>query len=117
MPLRHSASSGQALGYYSPGNTPALGLVSEVMVGDDRPPGIPLGRSYQQVRDFSLKHRVSWKPDGVPDLFQFQVLLHLGLGKSGITPEQHPPSPLLVSFQHRLKEFLPALDAMDVAGS
>jgi len=40
MPLRSSAISGQALGYYWPGNTPTLDLVIEVMVRDDRPPNV-----------------------------------------------------------------------------
>ena len=41
------------LGHHSSGYSPALGPVSEVMVGDDRPPGRPLSGPYQQVRDLS----------------------------------------------------------------
>ena len=43
--------------------------------------------------------------------------VHLWLAKGGITPEQQPPSLPLVSFHHRLKEFLPAIGTMHVSGS
>ena len=46
-------------GHHSSGYIPALGLVDEVVIGDDGLRGRPLSRPYQQVRDFSLKYRVS----------------------------------------------------------
>ena len=69
------------------------------------------------MRDYSLKHLIGGKSDGVPDLLLFQILVHLWLGKSSVTPEQQPQSFLLVSFHHRLKKSLLAIGAMDVAGS
>ena len=47
------------LGHHSSGNIPTVGLVSEIVIGDDGLSGRPLSRPYQQVRDFSLKYRVS----------------------------------------------------------
>jgi len=47
----------------------------------------------------------------------FQILVHLGLAKGGITPKQKPQSLLPVSFHHRLKEFLLAIGTVDVAWS
>jgi hypothetical protein len=104
------------LGDHSPGQVPALGLVSEVMVGDNRPPGRPLGRPCQQVGYFPTQHFVGWQPDGVADLSGLQIFVKFRLGEGDICSEQQPQPLLPVSFHHRLKEFLPALGAMDVAG-
>ena len=73
MPLHPSAGSGQVLGYYSPEITPALGLVSEVMVGDDPPPGRPLGSIYELG----------------PDRFKFlSAIIQYNNTQAGHTPAQ-----------------------------
>ncbi len=43
-------------GYDSPRNIPTLGLVSEVVIGDDGLSRGPLGGPYQQARYFPLKN-------------------------------------------------------------
>ena len=74
---------------------------------------------FELTRCFGERSRTCWYdlPGGVPNRLLFQVLVHLRLPKGGITREQQPQSLFLVSFHHRLKEFLPALGVMDVAGS
>src|SRR5918999_2710656 len=80
------------LGYHSPGNTPTLGLVSEVMVGDDRSPGRPLGRPYQQVRYFSLKQHVSESRMAYPIFFCSKYRYTSGLAKAA-SPRDNSRSP------------------------
>jgi hypothetical protein len=80
MPLR--------LGHYSPRSIPTLDLMGEVVIGDDRLPGWPLSRRYQQVRDCPLQHFVGGQPDGVADLSGLPVVVKFRLGESGIGSEQ-----------------------------
>ncbi len=61
--------------HYSPGQVPTLGLIGKVVVGDDRLPGWPFIRTLQQRLDVLLNHLIGGKPDGVPDLFLFQILV------------------------------------------
>ena len=58
------------LDYHSPRNIPTLGLVGEVVIRDDGLSRGPLGRPYQQMRYFPLKHLVSWKPYGIANAFK-----------------------------------------------
>ena len=102
-------------GYYSPRNIPTLGLVGEVVIGDDGLSRRPLGRSYQQVRYFPLKYVVSWKPYGVAYASCLHVLVKLGFGEGSVCSKQKPHRHLQVALHDRLDEFLPAIGAMDVA--
>ncbi len=65
--------------HHSSRNIPTLGLVTKVLIGDDGLLRGPLGRPYQQVRYFTLKHFVRWKPYGVTDAPCLQVLVKLGV--------------------------------------
>ena len=62
--------------HHSPGQVPTLGLIGKVMVGDDRLPGWPFGRTLQQGLDLLLNYLIGGKPDGVPDLSLFQILVY-----------------------------------------
>src|SRR5918996_241282 len=105
------------LGHHSSGNIPALGLTDEVMIGDDGPLGRPLGGPCQQVRYFPLKYLVGWKPDAIADIFRFQVLVKLRLGKGGVPPKQQPQPTLQVTLDDRIDESLPTISAMNIPGS
>jgi hypothetical protein len=63
------------------------GLVVEVVIGDDRLSGRPLGKWHQQVDYFLLKHVVCWEPDCIAEAFRFHVLVNLRLCKGGIRPK------------------------------
>ena len=48
--------------HHSPGQVPTLGLIGKVMVGDDRLPGWPFGRTLQQGLDLLLNYLIGGKP-------------------------------------------------------
>jgi len=48
-------------------------------------------------------------------VFKMQYYVYLRLGKGSISPEQQPPSSLLVSFHNQLQDLPPALSAVDIA--
>ena len=98
-----------------PRNFPTLGLITEVVIEDEGLLRGPLGRPYQQVRYFPLKHFVCWKSYGVADMPCLQVLVKLRLGKGGVGSKQKPHRHLHVALHDRLDEFLPAIGAMDLA--
>jgi len=102
---------------HSPRNIPALGLVSEVVIGDDGIWRGPLGRPYQQVRYFQLKHFVCWKSDSVADAPRLHVLVKLRLCKGGVCSKQEPHLHIQVTLDNRLNELLPPVGDMDVAWS
>ena len=85
------------LGHYSSRNIPTLGLINEVVIRDDGLLRGPLGRPYQQVSYFLLKHFVRRKPYGVADMPCLQVLVNLRLGKSSVCSKQQPHRQLQVA--------------------
>ena len=94
-----------------------MGLVSEVVIGDDGLLRGPLGRPYQQVRYFPLKHFVCWKSYGVTYSSCLQVLVKLRLCEGGVCSKQEPHLHIQVTLDNRLDELLPPIGAMDVAWS
>ena len=105
------------LGHYSSRNIPTLGLINEVVIRDDGLLRGPLGRPYQQVSYFLLKHFVRRKPYGVADMPCLQVLVNLRLGKSSVCSKQQPHRQLQVALDDGIDELLPAIGAVDVAWS
>ena len=45
----------------------------------------------------------------------FQILVHLRLGKGGVTPEEQTHPLALITFHRRRKDFLPTVGAVDIA--
>ena len=78
------------LGHHSSRNIPTLGLINEVVIRDDGLLRGSLGRPYQQVSYFPLKHFVRRKSYGVADTPRLYVLVKLWLCKGGICSKQKP---------------------------
>ena len=105
------------LGHYSSRNIPTLGLINEVVIRDDGLLRGPLGRPYQQVSYFLLKHFVRRKPYGVAAMPCLQVLVNLRLGKSSVCSKQQPHFQLQVALDDGIDELRPAIGAVDLAWS
>lgn len=50
----------------------------------------------------------------VANVPRLQILVHLRLGKGGVAPKEQVHPFALVTFDYRLKDFLTAVDAVDV---
>ena len=71
----------------------------------------------EQVADPVLQDPVSRKPDRIFDPFGFEVLVDIGIGKTGVGAEIQARDLAAIARHDRVEHIPPAVGAVDVAGT
>ena len=69
------------------------------------------------MADPFLQDAVRWQPYCVFDPLGFEKLVNLGIGKTRVGPEINARDLPLIALHNRLQHTLPAIGAVDVAGT
>src|SRR6516225_9789410 len=96
---------------------PACRLIVEVGVEPSDLDGRTPDRALEQVADPVLQDAVRREPDRILDPLGFEELVDIGIGKGGIGAEVEARDLAAVAPYDRLQHVLPAVGAVDVAGT
>lgn len=104
------------LGDHPPCPVPGARTVAEVMVEHLRLGGRPSCRSCHEMFYVTVQPAVGLDSYGVEDALLLQVLVDLGRGEGGVSPEVELLACSHVPVHHGLQQVPPAIGGMDVAG-
>ena len=96
---------------------PACGPVVEVGAIPPNMVRWPPDRTLEQVADPALQDAVRRKPDRVFDPFGFKIFLNIWIGEAGIGPKINARYLAAIARHDAIKHTLPAIGAVDVAGT
>ena len=74
-------------------------------------------RARQQMADPFLQDAVGRQENGVFDPFAFEIVIEIGIGEPGVASEINSRDAAFVASHDWLEHALPAVGAMDVAGT
>jgi len=96
---------------------PASGLIGEGRIRPAHVIGRATNRPLEQIADPFLQDAVRGKPDRVFDAFGFEILIDIRIGEARVGAKIDARDLAAIALHDRLQNALPAIGAVDVAGT